>query len=112
MSDRAGALAGTWRWSGTHDLPDGRYVVTSEATRYDTVHQQLHSFIKSEQFGPAGDLLRTDVLRLNLAYLYPEDLRRLLEETGFERVKIFGDFNGRPFEHDGDELVVEARRPE
>lgn len=108
MSRREGPLAGTWRWSGTRDLPQGGFVVYSETTRYDTVHQQLQSFIRSEEYGREGRMLRTDILRLHLAYLYPADIRRLLEEACFEKVKIFGDFHGRAFERDTDELVVEA----
>jgi ubiquinone/menaquinone biosynthesis C-methylase UbiE len=108
MAQHAGPLAGTWRWRDFSDLPDGRFIVYSDTTRYDTVHQQLQSFIKSEEYGPGGDLLRTDILRLHLTYLYPADIRRLLENAGFENVRISGDFNGRAFERDTDELVVEA----
>jgi len=32
------------------------------------------------------------------------------DHAGFDLVRISGDFNGRPFERDSDELVVEARR--
>jgi ubiquinone/menaquinone biosynthesis C-methylase UbiE len=110
MAQYAGAQAGVSRWRGTRDLTDGRYVVQSEATRYDTVRQQLHSMLKSEEYGPEGNLLSTSNLRLHLAYLYPGDIARLLEHAGFELTRISGDFTGRPFERDGDELVVEARR--
>ena len=35
-------------------------------------------------------------------------LRRLLNEAGFRSIQINGGFDGRPFENDTDELVVEA----
>jgi hypothetical protein len=41
-----------------------------------------------------------------LAYLYPRDLRRLLKDAGFQSVQIAGGFDGRPFENDTDELVI------
>ena len=47
---------------------------------------------------------------LEMAYLYPSDVKSLLDESGFELVRISGDFRGRPLERDGDELVVEARK--
>jgi hypothetical protein len=50
------------------------------------------------------------MMNLELAYLYPVDVKSLLSETGFTLTRISGDFTGRPFERDGDELVVEARK--
>jgi len=110
MSAHAGSHAGTWRWSRTVDLADRGFVVFSEASHYDTVRQRVRSMIRAEEFNVGGDLLRTHMLRLELAYLYPSDIRRLLDQAGFELIRISGDFQGRLFEHDGDELVVEARR--
>jgi hypothetical protein len=48
------------------------------------------------------------MLRLELAYLYPGDIRRLLTAAGFREVTIKGGFDGREFTRDGQELVVEA----
>ena len=53
-------------------------------------------------------LTRTSLHRLQLAYLYPPDLRRLLKQAGFTLVQIAGGFDGRPFGKDTDELVIEA----
>ena len=50
------------------------------------------------------------MLHLELAYLYPSDIASLLADSGFDLVRMSGDFAGRPFERDGDELVVEARK--
>jgi SAM-dependent methyltransferase len=111
MAVNAGAYAGVWRWRKTLKLPDGGFVVYSEASRYDTVHQRLESMLRTEEFGAYGDLRRTNMMHLELAYLYPSDIASLLQESGFEPPRISGDFHGRAFERDGDELVVEARRP-
>lgn len=66
--------------------------------------------LRTEEFAPDGSLGRTNMMHLELAYLYPSDLASLLAESGFELVRLSGDFFGRQFEHDRDELVVEARR--
>ena len=108
MANNAGAHAGLWRWVGTFPRHDGGWIVRSEATRYDTVRQQLQSEHRFEEFGPDGTLQRTSLHRLSLAYLYPPDIRRLLKEAGFVSVRIGGAFDGRPFENDTDELVIEA----
>lgn len=110
MAHHAGALAGVWRWRATFDLPDGGHLVRSEANQYDTVQQRVHSQHRYEEFDSCGVLTRTVVHHLELAYLYPPDIRRLLEKADFTDVQIAGDFTGRPFEHDTDELVIEATR--
>ena len=110
MAANAGAYAGVWRRGPAQKLDGGGFVIFSESTRYDTVHQRLDGMIRSEEFAPDGALLRTNMLHLELAYLYPSDIASLLTEAGFEMVRLSGDFTGRPFERDGDELVIEARK--
>jgi ubiquinone/menaquinone biosynthesis C-methylase UbiE len=108
MAQHTSALAGVWRWAGTFQRADGGCVVRSEANRYDTVRQCVHSLHRYEEYGSDGTLRRTFLHRLELAYLYPPDIRRLLGEAGFKSVQIDGGFDGRPFENDTDELVIEA----
>ena len=110
MAQNAGPLSGVWRWSGTADVPTGGWVVQSESSRYDTVAQVVHSLHRYDVFDASGALERTSMLRLKLAYLYPPDIRRLLESSGFTDITIHGGFDGRGFTQDGQELVVEARR--
>jgi ubiquinone/menaquinone biosynthesis C-methylase UbiE len=108
MAQHAGPLAGVWRWAGTYRLPTGGFVVRSEATRYDTVHQVIHSLLRYDEYSAEGGLTKSSLQRSELAYLYPSDIRRLLAQTGFVDLTMNGDFNGRDFSRDGDELVVEA----
>jgi SAM-dependent methyltransferase len=110
MAANAGAYAGVWRCRPAQKLEEGGFVIVSDATRYDTVQQRLESMIRAEEFAPDGSLRRTNTMHLELAYLYPSDIRSLLAESRFELLRMSGDFLGRPFERDGDELVVEARK--
>jgi SAM-dependent methyltransferase len=110
MAQHAGALAGVWRWHETCPLQDGGHVVRSDANRYDTVRQHVHSLHRYEEYGPDGILRRTFLHRLEVAYLYPPQIQHLLERTGFREIQIAGGFDGRPFASDIDELVVEAAR--
>jgi SAM-dependent methyltransferase len=109
MAHHTGAFAGIWRWACTFPRADGGCVVRSDSNRYDTVKQLVNSQHRYEEYGPDGTLTRTSLHRLQLSYLYPPDLRRLLKEAGFQSVQIAGGFDGRPFEKDTDELVIEAR---
>ena len=111
MAQHAGPLAGVWRWTETRVLATGAFVVRSEANRYDTVRQVVHSQHRYDVHDADGLLTRTWLHRLELAYLYHGDVCRLLGETGFTDVHISGDFTGREFSNDTDELVVEATAP-
>lgn len=110
MAANAGAYKGVWRARTPATLEGGGFVVSSEMSTYDTVQQRLHSLIRTEEWLADGSLARTHMMNLELAYLYPRDITSLLDETGFELVRMSGDFKGRPFENDRDELVVEARK--
>ena len=108
MSQHAGALTGVWRWGGTFPRQDGGWIVRSEANRYDTVRRRVFSQHRYEDYGADGVLRRTFLHRLELAYLYPPDINTLLTRAGFTSIHISGGFDGRPFQNDTDELVVEA----
>ena len=110
MAAHSGAYTGVWRWRATRKLDDGGFVVDSDANRYNTVQQSVESMIRTEEFAPDGSLRRTYMMHLELAYLYVSDIESLLTDSGFELTRISGDFSGRPFERDRDELVVEARK--
>jgi|SRR5579862_5291659 len=109
MAEHAGALAGAWRWIANYPVSSGGFVVRSDATRYDTVRQRVHSMHHYEEYGPDGSHVRTAVHPLELAYLYPADIRQMLARAGFTDIRIHGGFGGQEFSHDADELVVEAR---
>jgi ubiquinone/menaquinone biosynthesis C-methylase UbiE len=112
MARHTGPLEGAWRWGGTYDLPTGGFVVRSEANRFDTVRQVVHSQHRYDQHDAHGVLTKTFLHRLDLAYLYPPDMQRLLTASGFIDIHIAGGFDGRVFARDTDELVVEAAVPE
>ncbi len=104
-------MSRVWRWTDDVAMPDGGWITRSEANRYDTVRQRVHSRHRFERFNARGELVETFIQRLELAYLYPGELLRLLETAGFDTIEIRGGFDERPFTQDGDELVVSARRP-
>jgi hypothetical protein len=94
--------------AATFPRDDGGCVVRSESNEYDTVRQIVQSQHRYEEYGPDGILTRMSLHRLQLAYLYPPDIRRLLKDAGFQSIQIAGGFDGRPFEHHTNEPVIEA----
>jgi SAM-dependent methyltransferase len=111
MSRHAGPLEAVWRWVGNFPLPAGGFVARSEANRYDTVRQVVHSQHRYEEYDDDGLLIRTTLHRLELAYLYRGDIEHLLTRAGFTGITINGGFSGRAFSEDTDELVIEATSP-
>lgn len=109
MSRNHSLLRGVWRWSAEVDHPDGGVVVYSEANRYDPVLQRVSSRHRYEHFDESGHQVDVYYQRLELAYLYPGDLRDLLREAGYHEVTLYGGFDEQPFSSDGQELVVLAR---
>lgn len=110
MGKSSGDLSGVWRWRDERPHPDGGRVTLSECTTYDTPEQRLSSRLRYDHWDARGDLVRSHLHMLELAYLYPGDIRERLAEAGFGSVEIAGGFDGAPFDTDGQELIVTARR--
>ena len=111
IASNTGSLGGGWRWTEDVPLPDGGKLVRSEANRYDTVQPRVSSRHRFERFDTSGVLVSTHIQELELAYLFPGDIHRLLSDVGFEEIEILGGFDEREFSQDVEELVVRARRP-
>jgi len=110
MSQNRGSFEGVWRWRGEQVHPEGGIIVQSESNRFDTVKQQVSSRLRFEHFDRSGNLLSVHLQLLELSYLYPGDIRDLLNEAGFSSIQIWGGFDGRVIDRDGGELVVQAHK--
>lgn len=110
MSESQGPFAGVWRWIDRRTAPNGDRIVLSVANHFDTAKQQVLSMHRFERFDASGQMVDVTVQELDIAYLYPGDLRDLLKHTGFKDIRIDGGFEGEPVDTDGCELVVRATR--
>ena len=110
LSESRGSNAGRWRWVDEVAAPGGGWIMLSEAIHYDAVNQQAASRLRYDHFAEDGRLIRSHLQRLDIAYLYPGDLRDLLREAGFSEVKILGGFEGKPLKREEQEIVVRAKR--
>ena len=111
MTRSHGENAGRWRWVDEQPTDDGGWILLSEATLYNSGAQQVTTRLRYERYNDQGRQISVDMERLELAYLYPGDIRDRMREAGFVEVRIDGDFAGQPFTTDGQELVVRGRRP-
>ena len=110
MSRRVGPFENTWRLMATYPTPDGGLVMRSETSTFDTPRQRLRALIRYDQFDASGVLTASYLERARARLSLSRDIRHLLEQAGFSEIRISADFDGRPFEHDTDELVIEALR--
>ncbi|MGW3204224.1 class I SAM-dependent methyltransferase [Streptomyces sp. NPDC001135] len=66
------------------------------------------SRLRSDWFSLVGDRVARASMTL---YVYSAaELRHLLETAGFDRVDVFGGYDGAPYDHRADRLVVVARK--
>ena len=99
MSANHGPLAGAWKLTSEVDHPDGGTLVVSEAIRYDTPRQQLSARLRYEHFDARGRLVDTFYQKLELAYLYPGDVRERLTCRRLRRRRDLWRLRRAPPEH-------------
>ena len=109
------AFPGRWRGCGGGSGPLRGMAAAGSCGRRRTddaalCRRRVHSQHRvRKEYGPESALRRTFLHRLELSYWYAADISRVLEGAGFPSVHISGGvFDGRPFEKDTDELVIEA----
>lgn len=99
------AVTGEERFWHSFALPDGGLVDVSGTEAYDAATSIMHyrTFRKRRGGGP-----RTETV-LDIKFTAPEDLRRLLRESGLRPERLCGDFSGAPLTDESPEIVVIAR---
>jgi predicted RNA methylase len=110
MSESHGAFAGVWRWIDRRLTADGGSILLSVANHFMPAEQKLLSLHRFERFDANGELAGVTLQELEMAYLYPGDLRDLLKHAGFYDIDVQGGFGGEDVNVDGCELVVRALR--
>ena len=111
MADCRGPGARRWQWVDERETDDGGWILLSEVVHFDLGRQQFVARHRYEGFGADGQLIWTKLERNELAYLYPGDVRDLLQAAGFVEVELFGGFRKQPHRLPGQEIVAVARAP-
>ena len=96
---------------GTYVDPEtGRNGLLWVTALQDFASQQMKVFATSEELDAAGLVIQTKVRQLEFSWLKPEQVRQLLEETGFEIEAVWGDYEETPFDESSAEQIWVARR--
>ena len=72
-----------------------------ERAHWDEAHRRLVLSVRADGV----------LAEMELWWADPGDWRGLLEQAGFERIAVYGWFDGRPLEPGGTDSVWVARRP-
>lgn len=82
----------------------------SAVNRPDPIAQTIHSEQTVEEMDESGSVVRTEVLEVDLRFMYPSEVHVMLEEAGLTADQVFGGFRGEPLEEDSEEMVWVVRR--
>ncbi|MCW5881921.1 MAG: methyltransferase domain-containing protein [Anaerolineae bacterium] len=93
-------------------LLDGARVVQWAAPRYDPLRQILDAEFIYDRLDADGRLVERVHRHLMLRWIYRYEAEHLFARAGFTTEALYGGFDGRPFESEGDEQVWVLRRPE
>lgn len=93
-------------------LLDGARVVQWAAPRYDPLRQLLDAEFIYDRLDADGRLVERVHRHLTLRWIYRYEAEHLFARAGFAIEALYGGFDGRPFESEGDEQVWVLRRPE
>ena len=93
------------------ECPDGEgEFLIWDTLEVDIVSQHMHILRHLEQLDERGRIVDHQYLVLHRRYYFPDELRYLLELSGFE-ARIFGGFEGEELVAAAQEMVVVGRRP-
>ena len=89
----------------------GTRIIYRVRSRYDFANQLEHSRMELEERGGAGELLRTENAEETLSYYFPDQMRALLDLTGFRITREQGSLlEDTPISDDGGEMVFLCKR--
>jgi SAM-dependent methyltransferase len=100
----SGEAEGSWRDVGMRALPEGGRLHLAHTARYDTLNKRLEARFRWTE----NDRVTEEAFELG--YVYRDELVLHLERAHFAVEQLWGDFARNPLEHEGQEMVVVARK--
>lgn len=92
------------------DLPNGNHVLRKvRLVEHDLIQQVRQFEFRFEEYYPAETLAQERTIPLFTRYTFRYEMRYLLEQTGFEILEMFRDYERNPYDGSG-EMIVVARK--
>ncbi len=92
------------------DPETGREQFLWETSLHNPEQQRIGIVVSTDEIDSSGTVVRRRYRRLHLAWITPEESRRLLEDAGFEVEALYGDFEENPFTERSTHQVWLARK--
>ena len=70
----------------------------------------IHIYSTSEEVDPQGETMMRKLRKMDFSWITPDQVRALLDETGYEVEAMWGCFDQSPFTEDSREQIWVARR--
>jgi SAM-dependent methyltransferase len=92
------------------DPESGEMVVQMAASWVKLQQQILHITWLFDASPPEGGAIHRTVVEADYHYLYPHEIELMLKTAGFRMARLYGSYEGRPFDEDGERLLVLASK--
>ena len=93
-------------------LGDGRTVSRSGKIQSDPEKKLMRMDLQYTVRGPDDQIIRQFEVVSGAALIFKQDVDRLVQETGFETVEEFGDFEGNPYTLESGRRILVLRKGE
>ena len=110
MAAFEGEYEGLFRMDDPYPLTDDGFLLLSEWNAYDRAAQTVRAVHRYELLSKNGQIAESLYQILDLAFLYPQDLERLLTAAGFTDIAFYSDFTEQPVGPETRDVAVTARR--
>jgi SAM-dependent methyltransferase len=92
------------------DPETGETVAQMASSWVDLQEQTLHVTWLFDASPPEGGPVRRMVVQADYHYLYPHEVELMLKTAGFRMARIYGGYDGRPFDEESERLLVLASK--
>lgn len=92
------------------DPMTGQDILLWMTTRYHMKTQTMRIITWTDEVNPKGSVEERKYRSLSFSWVEPEQVRTLLEKTGYQVEAVYGDFRRNPFEGGSTEQVWVARK--
>lgn len=93
------------------DLPNDNHVVRQiRLLEHDPVNQVRYFEFNFEEYDTVGHLVNEQSVPVTTRYIFRQEMRILLESSGFEIIEVFRDYDKNPYDGTGEMIVVSRRR--